>query len=81
LWTVGPFGERPMVDVSATSLSAVPKAAEPWIVSQDPSGLWSAMINLGGDWIPLGYFGAREDAMETIAACLQPSRALEGRPG
>jgi len=68
-----------MVDVSATSVPDVPKTPEPWIVSQDPSGLWTAMINLGGDWIPLGYFGAREDAVETIAACLQPGRAMDGR--
>jgi len=68
-----------MVDVSATSVPDVPPTPEPWIVSQDPSGLWSAMINLDGDWIPLGYFGARADAEETIAACLQPSRPLEGR--
>ncbi|MGZ3275875.1 MAG: hypothetical protein ACXU82_20305 [Caulobacteraceae bacterium] len=68
-----------MVEVSTTSVPDDSGANEPWIVSQDPSGLWSAMINLGGDWVPLGYFGAREDAEETIAACLQPSRPLEGR--
>lgn len=48
---------------------------EPWIVSQDPSGAWTAVINLHGEWVQLGYFGAREDAEETIAACLQPSHA------
>jgi hypothetical protein len=48
---------------------------EPWIVSQEPSGAWSAMINLHGEWVPLGYFGAREDAEETIAACFQPSHS------
>jgi hypothetical protein len=50
-------------------------AEEPWIVSQDPSGAWSAMINLQGQWVELGYFGAREDAEETIAACFQPVHA------
>jgi hypothetical protein len=49
-----------------------PEAPEPWVVSQEPNGAWSAVINLHGEWIPLGYFGAREDAEETIAACLQP---------
>ncbi len=48
---------------------------EPWTVSQDDSGAWSAMINLQGEWVQLGYFGAREDAEETIAACMQPSDA------
>lgn len=50
-------------------------AEEPWIVSQDDSGAWSAMINLQGAWVQLGYFGAREDAEETIAACMQPGHA------
>jgi hypothetical protein len=45
-------------------------AEEPWIVQQDPSGAWTALVNIEGEWIPLGYFGAREDAEETIAACM-----------
>jgi hypothetical protein len=49
-----------------------PETPEPWVVSEEPNGAWSAAINLHGEWIPLGYFGAREDAEETIAACLQP---------
>jgi len=53
-------------------------AEDPWIVSQEPGGAWSAIINLRGEWVPLGYFGAREDAEETIAACLQPGHAPPG---
>jgi hypothetical protein len=49
------------------------------MLSQEPNGAWRAMINVRGEWVPLGYFGAREDAEETIAACLRPSSALEGR--
>ena len=49
-------------------------APEPWILSQEPNGAWSAQINLHGRWIPLGYFGAREDAEDTIAACFRPPR-------
>jgi hypothetical protein len=43
-------------------------------VSQEANGAWRADINLHGEWVPLGYFGAREDAEETIAACLQPPK-------
>jgi len=68
-----------MVDISATSNPDGPEVLEPWIVSEDASGLWSAMVNLDGEWIPLGYFGARADAEETIAACFHPSRPLEAR--
>lgn len=50
-------------------------AEEPWIVSQEPSGAWRALINLHGEWVQLGYFGAREDAEETIAECLKPGQA------
>jgi len=59
-------------------------AEEPWVVSQDPSGAWRAQINLRGEWVSLGYFGAREDAEETIAACMQPPKAggtAGGGPG
>lgn len=45
-----------------------PEAAERWLLSQEPNGVWRAMINLGGELFPLGYFGSREDAEETIAA-------------
>jgi hypothetical protein len=45
-----------------------------WTLSQEPGGLWSAMIHLNGEWLPLGYFGARGDAEATIAACLRPAR-------
>jgi hypothetical protein len=52
---------------------------EPWIVSQEPGGAWSARINLHGAWVPLGYFGAREDAEETIAECMKPGRPTEAQ--
>jgi len=52
----------------------VPDVPDPWALSQEPNGAWRALINLHGEWIPLGYFGAREDAEETIAACLLPPR-------
>lgn len=49
-----------------------PELAPPWVLSQEANGVWSAMINLGGDLFPLGYFGSREDAEDTIAAYQQP---------
>ena len=61
-------------DAVNVSKTPVPEAPEPWLVSEEPNGVWSAAINLHGEWIPLGYFGAREDAEETIAACLQPPK-------
>jgi len=70
-----------MVDIPATSIPDAREASDPWTLSLDPSGLWAATVNLDGEWIPLGYFGAREDAEETIAACFHPSRPLEARPG
>jgi len=51
-----------------------PEPAEPWVVSQEPSGLWSAMINVGGELCPLGYFGSREDAEGIVAAYQKPKR-------
>jgi len=54
--------------------AAAPEASDPWVLTQEPGGLWSAMIHLNGQWLPLGYFGARDDAEATIAACLRPSR-------
>ncbi len=59
--------------------SPIVPAEEPWILSQEPGGAWSALINLHGEWVALGYFGAREDAEETIAACMQPGRPA--KPG
>jgi hypothetical protein len=44
------------------------------VVAEEANGVWSAAINLDGEWIALGYFGAREDAEETIAACLEPPK-------
>ena len=49
-----------------------PHTPESWVLSQEPSGAWRALINLHGSWVQLGYFGAREDAEETIAACIHP---------
>jgi hypothetical protein len=54
---------------------AIPPAEEPWVLSQEPGGAWRALINLRGEWVPLGYFGAREDAEETIAECMRPGHA------
>jgi len=56
-------------------VAEAPEAAQPWVLAEEANGVWSAAINLGGEWIPLGYFGARQDAEETIAACLQPPQA------
>jgi hypothetical protein len=56
---------------NAPEVPVIPEE-EPWIVSQEPGGAWSAMINLQGEWVQLGYFGAREDAEETIAECMKP---------
>ena len=50
------------------------EAPDSWVLSEEPNGAWSAQINLHGEWIQLGYFGAREDAEETIASCLAPPR-------
>jgi hypothetical protein len=68
-------GEKNMANVSEPP--TVP-AEEPWVVSQAPGGAWSALINIEGEWIALGYFGAREDAEETIAACMQPGQGALG---
>lgn len=59
--------------VKATKTPA-PEPPAPWILSQEPSGLWRAMINLGGEFCPLGYFGSREDAEATLAAYERPRR-------
>jgi hypothetical protein len=56
-----------------------PDLAQPWALVQEPDGVWRALIHLRGEWIALGYFGAREDAEETIAACLHPGAKLEVR--
>jgi len=56
-------------------VTEAPESPEPWVVTEEPNGVWSASINLDGEWIPLGYFGARQDAEETIAACLHPPQA------
>jgi hypothetical protein len=61
-------------DAVTVSNTPVPEVTEPWLLSEEASGVWSASIHLYGEWIALGYFGAREDAEETIAACLQPPR-------
>ncbi len=62
-------------DAVSFSSTPVPEApSEPWLLSQEPNGVWSASIHLYGEWIALGFFGAREDAEETIAACLQPPK-------
>jgi hypothetical protein len=61
-------------DVANVPNTPVSEATEAWLLSEEPSGVWAASIHLYGEWIPLGYFGAREDAEETIAACLQPPK-------
>jgi hypothetical protein len=63
------------VDLSNDSDSEAPDS---WVLSEEPNGAWRALINVQGEWIPLGYFGAREDAEETIAACLLPPRLAPG---
>lgn len=68
-----------MGEVSEATALHTREAGGAWLVSEDSTGLWSAMVKLDGEWIPLGYFGARQDAEETIAACLQPSRPLDAR--
>jgi hypothetical protein len=65
------------VNLSNDSESEVP---DPWVLSEEPNGAWRALINVQGEWIPLGYFGAREDAEETIAACLLPPRLAPDMP-
>jgi hypothetical protein len=63
--------------------SPIVPADDPWILSEEPGGAWSAVINLHGEWVALGYFGAREDAEETIAECMKPghsARLGEGPP-
>lgn len=69
----------------AKNMSDVPVPTEPesWVLSQKPSGAWRVPINLQGERAPPGYFGAREDAEETIAACFQPpglTRTRRRRP-
>ena len=48
------------------------ESLDPWALHQEPDGMWRALINLRGQWVPLGYFGAREDAEATIAAYFKP---------
>jgi hypothetical protein len=56
-----------------------PEPLNPWALHQEPDGMWRALINLRGEWVHLGYFGAKEDAEQTIAECLNPGPKLEVR--
>jgi hypothetical protein len=56
-----------------------PEVSERGVLSQEPNGVWRAMINLGGELFPLGYFGSREDAEDTIAAYHNSRRPRSAR--
>ncbi|HEY4032260.1 MAG TPA: hypothetical protein VGM25_18080 [Caulobacteraceae bacterium] len=60
--------------MKATPKTPVPELPQAWVLAEEPNGVWRAMINLGGEFVPLGYFGSREDAEATLAAYDKPRR-------
>ena len=67
--------------MASVSKIPVPEVEEPWLLTQERNGAWRAMISLGGELYPLGYFGSREDAEEMIALHLPASRPREAGAG